>query len=66
LILSRDRGLHERPQVLPTGLRACLIALYGIIEAIYVVHMLGLGSVLSVVKPPGELKNGFADNSVGY
>lgn len=45
---------------------ACLIVLYGIIEAIYVVHMLGLGSVLSVVKPPGELKNGFADNSVGY
>ena len=39
---------------------ACLIALYGIIEAIYVVHMLGLGSVLSVVKPPGELKNGLS------
>jgi len=39
---------------------ACLVALYGIIEAIYVIHIFGLGSVLSVVKPPGELKNGLS------
>lgn len=46
---------HLKSYLLVSG--ACLIALYGIVEAVYTVHTLGLGSVLSIVKPTGELKN---------
>lgn len=39
---------------------ACLIAIYGIVEVLYTVQALGLGSVLSIVNLSDRLKNGLS------